>query len=435
MTKKASNELWNQEAEALWLAACLRHPDQYYSLNSLGLVQSDFLGLETRRIAGAVFDVAKERNPDVVLVLEALQERGESSAAAYMSELTTMPVNVPQAREYERTIKGLSIGRNLQGVGVRIIDIAMENRADYESSILDAEKLLGQLSDGLPEPERSPKPGDILRRLRNTEHAISVPITFSPTLQSITGGFAPGHFWVIGGFSSTGKTNLACNIALDVLRQRGKKVAVISAEMTSEQYMVRILSMVTGVPQQRIKDNITIGLEEQAVVEKWTHALERANILIYDNIYKMDAIKNEAKRLKEHQGLDVLIIDFIQNLSITGDEVKDAREVALECQRLAKELQCTVVAFSQVSNAMAQMDIEQKGAGDYYAFKGSGAIKDAADLAIMLRRDRRAQSAALKVQVAKNRHGPLAEFVCSMNLATGLIEEMREEQYDYDDET
>jgi replicative DNA helicase len=186
-----------------------------------------------------------------------------------------------------------------------------------------------------------------------------------------------------------------------------------------------LLAIMSGLDQNRIRDNVTIGLKEQQALIKAESILSRDNLYVFDTIYKMSQIRSEMKRMKERDGLDVLIIDFIQNIQgSTGEEVGDAREVALECQRLAKELSCTVIAMSQLSNAMAQQDDEQKGKGDYYAFKGSGAIKDAADVAIMLRRARRAQSPMLEVEIKKNRHGALAVAECYMDLSTQTIYEV-----------
>jgi replicative DNA helicase len=139
----------------------------------------------------------------------------------------------------------------------------------------------------------------------------------------------------------------------------------------------------------------------------------------------MDMIRSEAKRVKQREGLDVLMIDFHQNITVTGDEMKDAREVAIQLQRLAKEIEVCVVDFSQVSNAMAQQDADPtQRTNDFYSFKGSGAIRDAADVAIMLRRDRNgARPNDLEFQIAKNRHGDIGRFTTHMELTTGKIVE------------
>lgn len=427
----SSSQSWNQEAEAAVLAAFIRNPDDFYSINDVGLTTDDFAGPENRRVAKALFEVQADKGkPDLPLIHEALLEGGHDATTEYLARLSTIPVSIPQAHDYARTVRGLSISRSLGRYGADVISIAQEHRSDYEGAVAEVESRLRKLTSQLPVEERSPSPADILRRIRNNEgNAAGIPILFSPTLQNLTGGFKPGHMWVIGGFSSTGKSAVAVNLTLDVLRARDKKVVIISAEMTQEQYLLRMLSIETGIPQQMLSSNVTLGTT-QAQLEKAIKFLEHSNLLVYDTLYKMPKIRSELKRIKEHEGLDLVVLDYIQNISVTGDEVSDAREVALECQRLAKELSCCVVAFSQVSNAMAQSDIESGGKGEFYSFKGHGAIRDAADVALMLRRNRRVPDGTLtsnlKVQIAKNRHGALSEFVCEMNLPTGKITEVEE---------
>ena len=130
--------------------------------------------------------------------------------------------------------------------------------------------------------------------------------------------------------------------------------------------------------------------------------------------------------MSKMEGLDVLVVDFIQNLSVTGDEVADARTAIIGLQEMAKELRCTVIAFSQISNDMAFRQ-SQGDTGDYYSFKGHGAIRDAADVAIMLKRDQQAQSPFLEARVVKNRHEQLGKIIWKMDLPTGRISEYNAE--------
>lgn len=435
---QASSQLWNSEAELLVLAAFLRNPKDYYSINDVGLVASDFQYPNHKKVARAIFEVVDEKSEvSLPFVIEALSLDGAEEAKELVGDLMSTPVNIPQAHENARIVKGLSVSRSLQKVGVSIIDIAKESRVDYESAIAEAEGQLRRLAESVPEPERSPKTSDILRRIKQHGVRDSIPISFSPSLNYITNGFIPGHFWVVGGFSSVGKSAWACNVALDAIKTRGKKVVIISAEMSQEQYLVRLLAMESGIEQSRIARMETIGTHEAQDLAAAELVLNKDNLLVYDTIYRLSQIRSEAKRIKERDGLDLLIVDFIQNIQGTaGDEIADAREVALELQRLAKELNCTVVAMSQLSNAMAQQDDAEKGKGDYYAFKGSGAIKDAADVAIMLRRARRSQSAALEMDIKKHRHGRLDVITCRIDLSTGkIMEEMKDyDRYDEDDD-
>jgi replicative DNA helicase len=253
----------------------------------------------------------------------------------------------------------------------------------------------------------------------------SIPLYFSPTLQDITGGLHPGEMWVVGGFSSTGKSAFAVNMVIDILRARDKRVVIFNTEMTQETYMTRLMSNISGVPTRIIRDRVTIGHEQQESLSKAARYLRESPWKVYDTIGNIQAIRTEAMRLKNDEGLDVIILDYIQSMDGgTGEEVRDARTIANVCQSMAKELDCVVVAFSQLSNSYAQDDNTQGGTSNFYSFKGSGAIRDNADLALMLRRDRKNSSPMLSVRIEKNRSGEVGSFDCMMDLPTGRIREM-----------
>lgn len=424
----SSDIIYNNEAEQLILAAMLRYPDDFYSINSVGLTGEDFLGPENRRVARAIFEtVSEKKRPELPFVLESLRMAGGDDTAEYVSALTSVPCSVQQATEYVRTVKGLSVSRGITKAGARFIEIGRERRSDFESAVGDCEKVWKGILNGLPGVEESPVAVDILRRLASAGPVSAIPLMFAPSLNYITGGLQPKNLWVIGGFSSTGKSAVGVNIALDVIALRGKRVVIISTEMSQEQYMIRLLSAKSGVPQLDIRNGIIRGLDNQQALAAATSDLEKSHLMIFDTINKWSNIKAKLHQIKNREGLDVIILDYIQNIRVTGDVYGDARDVATESLQLAKELDATVVAFSQVSNAMANQDIAEEGKGEYYSFKGAGDIRDTADVAIMLRRNRRDQSPILEFDIRKNRHGQLTQFDAWIDLPTGKIEERKDD--------
>jgi replicative DNA helicase len=193
-----------------------------------------------------------------------------------------------------------------------------------------------------------------------------------------------------------------------------------------------MLAIESGVSQLDIASRVTIGLDKGKDIFDARKRIESYSLYVYDSLYRLSQIRTELQRLKSQKGLDVVILDYIQNISVTGDEVSDAREVALECQRLAKDLDCTVIACSQLSNSQARYEIVEGGDDNYYSLKGHGSIRDAADVVLTLHRDQVRQSSALKVKWRKNRHGPRSDFMCHFDLATSRIEEVAWEDEDED---
>jgi len=412
------NPLNNSDAEATVLATVLNNPDAYWTINDVGLTAVDFNASNARKVMAAIEAVAGEhKKPELVLVQEALA--GEEGALSYLQGLLRLPSGVPQAIEAARIVKGLSTSRHLVQVGAGIIALAEEHRSDSETAVAEAESLLRAVRITLPQPDRSPDPADILVRLREMKDLRSTRIKFSPTVDAMTNGMQPGHLWVIGGFSSTGKSAVAANFVFDALRQN-KHVGVWSLEMTQEQYLVRLLAVATGVHQSDIRNRSFIGqdtIDKMRRAETW---IGRAPLKVYDTSYRLPDIRRQAIATKETSGLDLMVVDFIQNVYVGGDEFADARATILELQQLAKELDCTVIALSQVSNEYAKTADTNK---NYYSFKGHGAIRDAADVAVMLRRDRIKTPGIMDFDIVKHRHGEFGSIPMRFDLATGRLED------------
>lgn len=423
-----SDELFNRQSEALILSGMLKYPDDYWEINSVGLVSADFGGRENRNIFRSIQTVSEDRRtPDYASVIEALRAAGNGGSEDYLSRLREIPCNLAQAKDAANTVKGLAISRALVDFGVKTIGVAKESRSDYETALGEIEGEFAVIRRGMPKSSAgSADIADILSDLRSSDVQAGIPIQFSPSLQHITGGFIPGWLWVVGGFSSVGKSAVACNFILDVLRDNGRHAAVISTEMPKESYAIRLLSNLSGVPQRNIRERVALGGDAISRIHDAESVLGESNLRIFDTIYNLKGIRATATRLAKTEGLDVLFVDFIQNIGGTGDEVADARTTIIGLQELAKELRCTVVAFSQISNAMA-ISQQEGSSGDYYSFKGHGAIRDAADVAIMLKRDQQSESPFLECRVVKNRHEQLGKITWKMELTTGKISEHNSE--------
>lgn len=415
--------MFNRQAEAVVLSGVLRNTDLWFSVRELGLTDRDFGGPENRAIMKALQHVADQKGePDIPLVIEILRGTGLADHEEYLEKLLTIPASSAQANDAARLVKGLTVSRGLAEAGVKIIEIAQEKRGDYEAALVDAEGALRRVRVGVPAIDQRTDPASILAEWHGRGVVEGTEIRFLPRLQQYTGGLLPGHIWVVGGFSSTGKTAFGCNFVADAVMQ-GKWTGIVSTEMTAAQYMIRLVSLFSGVPQLRVRDRVMLSQQDQIEITKAEKYLSTAPLRIYDNVYRLDAIRSTALRQKQLLGLDVLLVDFIQNVrGSAGDfAYADFTEITLDLQQLAKDLECTVIAFSQVSNAQAQMDAQ--GEREVYSFKGSGAIKDAADVAIMLRRDRINRSPVLEVDVVKHRHGEMGKFTANMHLETGRIDE------------
>lgn len=420
----------SEESEAAFLGSCLINSDGVDAGLDLNLKGDDFYKQDYGMVWRAMQSLAERGKAiDIVTVSEWLRKSNTGITASFVTGLMSASPTSMNAVHYAQIIKDKSMRRSLITAASNISGFAFDESDDIDTMLDKADNALRTAKEKAPLSGNDPDPGDILDRMEGAK--ASGPKTRLPALNAITSGMTPGHIWVVGGFSSTGKSAFGVNLVEDVVLAGGS-VMIASTEMTQEQYMLRLMSLTSGVPQRKIRYG-GMNMEEMAAYQQSREFWKPAKIRIYDDLYNLTRIRRVAQRVRrELGGLDMLMVDFIQNINETGDEVKDARIAAIKLQALAKELDTCVIAMSQISNAQA-IQQNEKGMGNYYAFKGSGAIKDAADLAIMLDRDRKNAPEVLWVYVVKNRHDSLATIGTKFDLPTGSVQQMTdEEQFDAD---
>jgi replicative DNA helicase len=181
-------------------------------------------------------------------------------------------------------------------------------------------------------------------------------------------------------------------------------IAVFSTEMSCEQYLLRMLSNQTGIPSWMITENRVRPEQQEKLVQAQLFFSKR-NLYLYDRLYKIEDMERTARVLKD-QGLDIIAIDYIQNVWGEGKIYDRMARLAPILQYLAKDLQITIIALSQVSNEFQR----EKGKSGVFGYKGAGEIAASADLGIEFERDPQIKE-RMVFRVAKNRHGRIGEGV------------------------
>jgi len=412
----------SHESEAAFLGSCLINAEAVDAGLDAQLKSEDFHKPEYRQVWQAMLKLAEQHKAvDFVTVSEQIQKSDPDFGTSLLVTLTNQSPTSLNATHYATSVKDKSVRRHMLNAAQRISTMAYDETDDIDTMLDSADKALRAARDRAPQSGPAPTPGDIIDRMEKLKS--SGPLTRLPKLNQISAGLVPGHLWVIGGYSSTGKSAFGVNLVEDVALSHGK-IMIASTEMSQEQYMLRLLSLTSKVPQRVIRYG-PMDMDQSTAYAAARDYWKTQRIRVFDDLYNMTRIRRVAQRTKvELGGLDMLMVDFIQNINETGDEVKDARMAAIKLQALGKELNCTVVAMSQISNAQAMQQQETGAMGNYYAFKGSGAIKDAADIAIMLDRDRVNYPEVLWCNVVKNRHDALARIGTNFDLPTGTVTQM-----------
>lgn len=213
--------------------------------------------------------------------------------------------------------------------------------------------------------------------------------------------YQPGHLWVIGAWTSVGKTAFMVEAVTRFFSENENgKVAVFSTEMTEEQNVARILANRTGVNANVILSGQMLDQHRERVdAEKsW---LAGKNLHIYSKTRNIDDIAAQCRKLKHGGGVDLVWIDFIQNVHREGsrqDQYAMMSQIAKDLQALAHDVRCTIVCLSQLPNHAGREDT------GILEFKGAGEIAAACDVGVLMKRAKE-DNGKILFDIRKNRHG------------------------------
>lgn len=237
-------------------------------------------------------------------------------------------------------------------------------------------------------------------------------------LDEQVGGFIPSQLWIVGANTGVGKTFLLLQMLLNVLKQGGS-VVLFSTEMDRKMNMLRLIGNLAGLGTiQIIKNKLTD--EELERMKKAQEVLRGFGnrLTIFDNVYTVEEIKLKLKKLQLTGGVNVVAVDYIQNLR-GGDSIYERMSMAAtELYRITQELNITTLIGSQVSQASA--DWKSKEAIE---FKGAGEIAAVADVALWIKRVEGTNDER-QIVIRKIRHGSPVKFNTKLKFPSGQIQDL-----------
>ena len=384
-------------------------------LASEALNTEDFYIPKHRQIFAAMLDInARNGAVDVVTLLEELERRGTADSSGGIEYLTELSIFTPSAANvsnYIKIVEERSIMRRLMHAGTAITRDAMQGSKSVEAMLDDAERRIFNIAMHNNEDTLTqirPVVYESYQRI-NTLINLKGKLTGVPTgytdLDSMTSGLQKSDLIIIAARPSQGKTALGLNIAAHAAIREGKTVAIFSLEMSKEQLVMRLFASEARVNMQ----NVNHGTPSSQELLKLAEAnLTRANANMYiddrSNI-SVAEIRSKCRRLKARNGLDMIVIDYLQLMKTpngSDNRVQEVSELTRSLKILARELNVPIVLLSQLSRKAA----ERKPAMS--DLRESGAIEQDADIIIMIYRDpSRTDDNSAEIIVAKNRNGPV----------------------------
>ncbi len=303
---------------------------------------------------------------DVLTVAEQMRKFGTLDKAGgehFLLTLTNKVASSANAEYHTRILEQKYIGRAVIEICTRATKAAYEETEDVFDMLdtLEAAVSKVRIWQGKQEQTFSTLGAAVLRDLEeraNQKDGLSGVPTGLTDFDRMTGGLQKTDLICIGARPGMGKSALMLTMALNSARDFQKSVGVFSLEMSSLQLAKRVASMQTGINGEKMRSG-KLTEPEWKEIQK---AVEMFNALpiVIDDAPSIDLyeLRSKARKFAKRYSLDVLFIDYLQLITVSGDAAKGQNRdqiiglISRSLKALAKELNIPVVVLSQLSRAV-----------------------------------------------------------------------------------
>jgi len=392
--------------------------------------EADFYRSDHRLIFVAIRDLSERNQPcDAVTLSEYLESRNELADAGGLGYLGSLVKDTPSAAnvaDYAKIIRDRAQLRDLIRAGNEIAASAYHTHGRPIHELVDeAERQVFEIADRgqrrgsgfLQLREILGATVDRIDTLHQNQDAVTGLETGFGKFDDYTAGLQDGDLIIIAGRPSMGKTSLALNIAENAALGVKKKhtVAIFSMEMSIEQLAFRMVSSLGRVNQAHLR-NGRFADEDWPRINTAIQMMSDASIFI-DDTPAMTPIEIRARtrRLDREHGLDLIVVDYLQLMQVSGsteNRATEISEISRSLKALARELRVPIIALSQLNRSVEQRQDKKPVMSD---LRESGAIEQDADLIIFIYRDEvydhdTPRKGIADINIAKQRNGPTGEF-------------------------
>ncbi|MGB3621064.1 replicative DNA helicase [Ketobacter sp. MCCC 1A13808] len=384
----------------------------------------DFYRRDHRLIFRAISQLAELGRPfDVVTLGEALDNAGILEDSGGMGYLALLAKNTPSAsniKAYAEIVRERSVLRQMISISSEIADAAFHPEGRSSTELLDeAERKVFGIAEqgskkGGPQPIKDVLKSTVDRidqMFKSDEKFTGIPTGFTD-LDEKTSGLQAGALVVVAARPAMGKTTFSMNMAENALIRTGKPVLVFSMEMPSEQIVMRMLASLGRIDMSRV----TSGKLEE---DDWPRFSSAVSLLAEQKLFIDDSaglspteIRARARRVARDQGeIGLIMIDYMQLMQVPGAEnrVNEISEISRSLKGLAKEMECPVIALSQLNRSLEQRPNKRPIMSD---LRESGAIEQDADIIMFIYRDEvynedSDDKGTAEIIIGKQRNGPI----------------------------
>ena len=321
-----------------------------------------------------------------------LQERG--AVAVELAVLSSLQLNTPSAanaQHYAELVREKAQQRRLIAVAGEIVDDAYVATDDVVGLIDEAERKINAIGDDREHDSVSPlqrlllSEADILEQRGETRGQLNGLETGYRSLDAILQGLQKSSMTIVGARPATGKTAFALGILIHVGAVVNRPALFFSLEMSRQELAERILASTARIDSSKLRTGDLCEADWNRAHEAFGY-LQSAKVFIDDNpgLTIMD-VRARARRIKQQNGdLGVVIIDYLQLMSSRGraeNRQVEVSEMSRSLKILARELECPVVALSQLSRKLEERADKRPMMSD---LRESGSLEQDADVVLVL---------------------------------------------------
>lgn len=360
------------------------------------LREDDFYRDGHREIYKAIVEMFKQDMAvDLITLLEFLKSTDKldnAGGVSYITEISSAVTTTANLSSYIKIVEQKAILRKLIRASTKIIEDSYNKQSEVENVVESAEKKIFEIAENRTSTDVEPLNQVLERgfleieRIFNNKGEITGVGSGIKDLDAKTSGFQKGDMVLIAARPSMGKTTFALNIAENAAIKEGKSVVIFSLEMSKEQLAYKLLCSEANIDMLKLR---TGALEDN----DWQNIARAAGPLSKAKIYIDDTagvsvmeMRSKCRRLKIEHGIDLILIDYLQLMSGSNNESRqqEVSEISRSIKALAKEMECPVIALSQLSRAPEQRADHRPMLSD---LRESGSIEQDADVVMFLYRD------------------------------------------------
>ena len=359
---------------------------------------------------------------DKVSVAEELRRRrllDEVGGLDFLTQLLNAVPTTASAEYYAKVVAEKAVLRSLITAGGRISVMGFEPTENVEETLDQCEQMIFQIghrhSGGFTLVKDLLKPAfEQINKLYHQQGQITgIPSGFK-SFDQYTAGFQPGELIIVAARPSMGKTSFALNVGVHAAKQAGKAVALFSLEMSSNQLVQRLLSSEAKIDAQRLRTG-SIKDDDWGKISAAMGELADLSIHIDDSAaLRVSEVRSRARRLHAKQGLNLIIVDYLQLLQSNNPKASNRVEIIDDICRglktLAKELKVPVIALAQLNRSPEMRNDKRPVLSD---LRESGGIEQEADVVAFIYRDdvynppTPENENIAELIIAKQRNGPI----------------------------